>query len=304
MKYIHPKRYLRVLKEALYSAFLFYILPDKCYLKSKYRSEFHKKLDLKNPKTFNEKIQWMKLYDRNPLYHDLVDKFQAKEWAKSIIGEEHIIPTIGVWENVADIEWESLPDQFVIKCTHDAASWSICLDKHTFDYQKAIARLAAAMRIDYYHSDNKQWVYKGIKRRIIAEPLLRDNPDKEVGLTDYKFFCFNGVADCVMIGIDREINDPKFYFFDKSWNLLKYNKRSLFLSDSFQIEKPNNISEMFQMAERLSSGFPFVRVDLYNSNGMVFFGEMTFNPDGGMDTNLLPSADEHLGSLLTLQKVS
>lgn len=303
MRYLHPKRIIRKAKQTFVSFFLYYLIPDKWYLKAKYKSTFHESLDLRNPRTFNAKIQWMKLYDRAPLYHELVDKFQAKEWVKKIVGEKYIIPTLGIWDSVSDIDWDSLPSQFVIKCTHDAASWSICLNKNSFDYSKAISRLSEAIKKDYYHSENKQWVYKGIKRRIIAEPLIKDNPDIEVGLTDYKFFCFNGVADCVMIGIDREKNDAKFYFFDREWKLLKYNRRSLSLPDDFYIAKPHNIAEMFKIAETLSAGFSFVRVDLYNSNGKILFGEMTFNPDGGMDTNLLPFADEYLGSLIDVPKI-
>lgn len=300
MKLIHPKRVLRQLRTWIKNVYWYYIVPDSCYLKHRFKQVFGKKLDLNNPQTFNEKIQWLKLHDRNPLYHQLVDKIAVKEWVAAKIGEEYVVPTLMVWNRVKDVDFSVLPDQFVIKCNHDAASWSICLNKNDFDQDQAIRKLSNAMKQDYYHFLNKQWVYKGIKRRILAEPLLKDNESVPVGLTDYKFFCFDGKADCVMIAIDREKKATKFYFFDREWKLLKYNYRGLAAPEGFSIPKPDKIEEMFTIAERLSEGFCFVRVDLYLSCGRIYFGEMTFNPDGGMDPNLLPEVDLLFGNKMNL----
>lgn len=300
MKYFHPKRYYRRTKKYFRDLFLYYIMPDKMYLKYQYKKVFGRKLDLKNPQTFNEKIQWLKLYDRNPAYHNMVDKYEAKKIVAQIIGEEYIIPTLGVWDKFDDIDFNLLPNQFVLKCTHDAASTVICKDKSSFDIEKAKRKITAAQKIDYYRYENRQWAYKGIKPRIIAEKFITDSDNDDKELTDYKFFCFNGNVHTVMVAKGRESGKPLFYFFDKKWNLLKYNISSLNLKDNLKIERPERLDLMFEIAEKISQSISFVRVDLYFSNKKIYFGEWTFYPDGGMDNNLLPEIDLLLGSLVTI----
>lgn len=300
MKHLHPKKCLRIAKETLHDWFWYYLLPDSVYLKIRYKQVFGKKLNLKNPQTFNEKIQWLKLHDRNPEYHKMVDKYEAKKYVSKKIGNEYIIPTIGVYEGFSDIDFGVLPDQFVMKCTHDASSYVICVDKSKLDIKAAELKLTKALKQDYYHYQNKQWVYKSIKPRIIVENFIKDSDTIELGLTDYKFFCYDGEADCVMVALDRETNDTKFYFFDKQWNLLRYNYRGINAPSDFSLPKPEKLDEMFRIASILSQGIPFVRVDLYLSCGKIYFGEMTFNPDGGMDNLLLPETDLLFGQKIKI----
>lgn len=302
MLYFHPKKWLRIVKTVIADLFLNYVLPDKMYLKYRYKKVFGKKLNLKNPQTFNEKIQWLKLYDRNPAYHNMVDKYEAKKFVAEIIGEEYIIPTLGVWDKFDDIDFDKLPEQFVLKCTHDAASTVICKDKKTFDYISAKDKLTKALKQNYYRYENRQWAYKNIKPRIIAEKFITDSPDVEFGLMDYKFFCFNGRVDCVMLAKGRELGKPEFYFFDEEWKLLRYNYRGINAPEGFTLPKPIKLGEMFSIAAKLSQNIPFVRVDLYLSDKTVYFGELTFYPDGGMDTNLLPETDKFFGEMLLTSK--
>lgn len=175
MKYFHPRKWYRISKEKLRAIFLYYLLPDKVYLKYRYKQVMGKKLNLKNPQSFNEKMQWLKLYDRNPAYHKMVDKYEAKKFVANIIGEEYIIPTYGVWDSFEEIDFNALPNEFVLKCTHDAASTIVCKDKSTFDRDFANKKLTKALKQNYYRFENKQWAYKNIKPRIIAEKFMEDD---------------------------------------------------------------------------------------------------------------------------------
>lgn len=274
------------------------LLPDKLYLQLLFRRVMGKKLNLKNPQTFNEKLNWLKLYDRNPEYCRMVDKYEVKKYVASIIGEEYIIPTYGVWEKFDDIDFNQLPDQFVLKCTHDSGSVVICDDKKTFDFKSAKSKLEKALKTNLFYS-GREYPYKNLKPRIIAEHVLKDNDDR-FGLTDYKFFCFNGYVHSVMVCVDREINEPKFYFFDKDWELLRINKRGIVAPSNFTLNKPTSIDKMFDIASELSLGIPFVRIDLYNTNDKIYFGEITLYPTNGLDKNLLFDTDLLLGELIRL----
>ena len=278
---------------------LYWLFPDKMYLRMLYFLEMKKSLNLKNPVTFNEKLQWLKLHDHNPLYTKMVDKYEVKSVVATIIGENYIIPTIAVWDRIEDIDWEQLPDKFVLKTTHDGGGMGvvICRDKKTFDQQAALAKLSKSMR-NNMSGVTKEWPYKNVKPRIIAEKYILD---KEGELADYKFFCFNGKAYCVMLCIDRNIGSPKFYFFDRNWSLLRLNKRGKEAPTGFSLSKPKRIDDMFVLAETLSSGLPFVRVDLYNVDGTIYFGEMTFYPASGFDANLLEETDLLFGSMIDLE---
>ena len=275
------------------------IMPDEAYLRLRYYQVFHKRLNLKTPKTFNEKLQWLKLHDRNPEYTRMVDKFEAKKYVAERIGEEYIIPTLGVWDRFEDIDFDALPDQFVLKCTHDSGGVVICRDKSSFDVETAREKLTTSLKENYYW-DYREWPYKNVKPRIIAEPYLEDTEEKE--LRDYKFFCFDGRVDNVMIGMDRGSGDPKFYFFNDRWELLRLNVRGINAPIDFTISKPERIAQMFQIASELSRGIPFARVDLYHCNRQIFFGEMTFYPQSGFDANLLQSTEEYLGKMIDISK--
>lgn len=252
-------------------------LPDKLYLQMLYRRDFNKKLDLKNPKTFNEKLQWMKLYDRRPEYTTMVDKYAVKEYVAKIIGEDYIIPSLGVWDKPEDIDWESLPDQFVLKCTHDSGGLVICRDKSKLDKSAAIKILRKSLKRNYYKA-GREWPYKNVPRRIIAEKYMEDS---QLGdLPDYKFFCFDGVVKALFIGTERGTGDVKFDYYDaefKHLDLVQMHPMS-----GKELPKPDHFEEMKQLASKLSKGLPQVRVDFYNINGTIYFGEMTLFHHGGV----------------------
>lgn len=264
------------------------MLPDSIYLKRKFKKKMGKPLDLKNPKTFNEKLQWLKLHDRRPEYTTIVDKYAGKKFAADIIGEEYIIPTLGVWNHFDDIDFSNLPNQFALKCTHDSGSYFICKDKSSFDKNVAKIKIESGLKRNFYYY-GREWPYKKIKPRIIAETYIEDSP--ETGLPDYKFFCFNGEVDSVMVCIDRHIKETKFYFFDKNWILLRYNVRGKNAPKDFSLPQPKIIHKMFELAAKLSKNIPFVRVDLYEAQNKIYFGEMTFYPDSGFDPNILEETD-------------
>ena len=272
------------------------IIPDKIYLKWRYKLEMGYKLNLDNPQTFNEKLQWLKLYNRKPEYTKMVDKFAAKEYVAKIIGEEYIIPTLDVWDKFDDIDFDKLPNQFVLKTTHGGGNTGvvICRDKSTLDKDRARRRLNKSLRTSIY-TKFKEWPYKNVKRRIIAEELIGDH-----NIVDYKFSCFNGVATDVMTCSDRSTGETKFYFFSPKWELLRYNKRGIAAPEGFSIPAPKNYEKMFEIASKLSEGIPYLRVDLYNIDGKIYFGELTFFPQSGFDPNLLPETDLLFGSRIKL----
>lgn len=416
------------------------LIPDKLYLKLRFKKTMGYSLDLKNPKTFNEKIQWLKLFDRKPEYTMMVDKYAVKKYIAEKIGYEYIIPTLGVWESFDEIDFDLLPNQFVLKCIHDSGGLVVCHDKLSIDKDIIKKKIENSQSYNFYYS-GREWPYKNVPSRIIAEQYMADNlrnykqlgfdskprmvliyseifikdrlkqyfydeawnhrvtkrpengspiitterlsqykvmrklteylakkisfsridfyeineknyfaeieldpvrgfksfkpeewklqfgewiklseqaykfiyddcsiiisssyyKNKQIkALVDYKFFCFDGVAESVMVCTEREKGNPKFYFFDKQWNLRKYNILGRETPEGFTLQKPNCIDEMFSIAEKLSKGIPFVRVDLYCIDNLVYFGEMTFYPDSGFDTNLLKESDEYWGEMLKL----
>ena len=278
-----------------------FIFPDKLYLQLMFRFIIKRKLNLNNPKTFNEKLQWLKLYNRNSLYPAIVDKYTAKEYVADVIGEEYVIPTLGTWNSVDEIDFERLPNQFVLKTTNGGGGCDVvvCKNKASFNKGVALSRLNKGLKGNIYRKF-REWPYKSIKPRIIAEKYMEDESG---ALIDYKFSCFDGYVDCVMVCLDRHMNDTKFYFFDKNWNLKRLNIRGKNAPEGFSIPKPPCMDEMFDIASKLSIGFPFVRVDLYAVKGRVYFGEMTFYPCSGFDANLLPETDDYFGQLIDLNKI-
>jgi hypothetical protein len=279
------------------------IIPDEIYIKWLFRLHLKKKLNLDNPITMNEKLQWLKLHNRKPVFNDMVDKYESKKYVARIIGEEHIIPTLGVWDRFEDIDFDSLPDKFVLKCTHDSGGLVICKDKSKLDKSAARKKINKSLKNNFY-TRCREWPYKDLKPRIIAEKFIcDDSSDENSGLTDYKFYCFNGHAECVMLCIDRNIGDPKFYFFNKDWVLQRHNKRGIEAPENFTLPKPDCMVEMFEIAAKLSEGIPYLRVDLYAIDGKVYFGELTFYPQGGFDENRLPQADKYFGDLIDLNLV-
>ena len=273
-------------------------LPDSFYLKIMFYLKMDKKLNLKNPKTFNEKLQWLKLYNRQPEYTKMVDKFVVKGYVASIIGEEYVIPTLGVWNTFEEIDFSSLPEQFVLKTTNGGGSGGvvICKDKKIFDINQAKNKLNKSLKTNIYRN-LKEWPYKNVAPRIIAEKYMEDSSGE---LVDYKFTCADGKAHNVMICLDRGTGDTKFYFFDENWNLLRLNKRGMAAPADFTLPKPKSLELMFQIAAKLSVGLPFARIDLYNVDGKIYFGEITFFPQSGFDPNLLPETDMLFGEYIKL----
>lgn len=254
-------------------------MSDEEFLKKEYKLRMGYSLDLNNPTTYNEKIQWLKLYDRNDQYTMMVDKYLVKEYIKSLIGEEYVIPTLGVWDSFDDIDFSKLPNQFVLKCTHDSGGLVICKDKSTFSIANARNKINKCLRRKYYYI-HREWPYKNVKPRIIAEEYMEDSETKE--LRDYKFFTFNGVPRAVFIATDRQKADEetKFDFYDMDFTHL--NIKNGHPNADVKPEKPLNFEKMKQFASILGSNIPHVRVDFYEVNGKLYFGELTFSHWSGM----------------------
>ena len=275
------------------------LLPTKMYVKMLFRAYMGYKLDLDSPKTYNEKLQWLKVHYKNDEYTKMVDKVDAKEYVAAIIGKDHIIPTLGVYDNANEIDFDALPNQFVLKCTHDSGVIIICKDKTTLDKKMAIKRLNKNLRRKYYRW-SKEWPYKDVKPRIIAEQYMVDESGYE--LKDYKFFCFNGEPKALFIASDRSNanEETKFDFFDMEFNHLPFTNGHP--NSNKEIKKPEGFETMKYLAAKLSKGIPHVRVDFYDINGRVYFGEMTFFHWSGLVPFDPKEWDYKFGSWLELPK--
>lgn len=271
------------------------ILSDKTYLKIYFKYKMGYKLNLKNPQTFNEKLQWLKLYDRNPEYTKMVDKYEVREYIKEKIGEEYLIPLIGVYDNFDDIDFDKLPNQFVIKCNHDSGGLAICRDKSNFDIVSARKKINASLKRNYYYC-GREWPYKNVKPKIIIEKYMEDNVNKE--LIDYKFMCFDGEPKLSFTCSERYKDGLKVTFFDLDWNKLPFERH--YPSSSKKIKKPFNYNLMLKFSKILSDNIPFVRVDWYEINGKLYFGEMTFYPGNGYEEFKPLEWDKKIGDLIKL----
>lgn len=284
--------------EVLRSRSLTNFIPDSVYLGIIYKHIFNRKLDLENPLTFNEKMQWLKINDRNPQYVEMVDKAAAKQYVASRIGSKYIIPTLQVWENVEEIDFEILPDQFVLKCTHDSGGVIVCKDKKRINLEKTKEILNRSMKRNFYYY-LREWPYKNVKPRIIAEKLLVD--ERSGDLRDYKFFCFNGKVKCFKIDFDR-FKDHHANYYDCSGNLLPFGELQYCPKPEKQLTMPHKLEEMIRLAERLANGFPFLRVDFYEVDDNVFFGELTLYPASGFGKFTPPEWDNILGDWLAITR--
>ena len=271
-------------------------MPDKWYLSLMFRSKMGYWMNWKNPKTFNEKLQWLKIYDRNPLYTKLVDKYEVRKYIADKIGKEYLIPLLGVWDTPEEIDFNNLPNQFVLKCTHDSASIIICKDKSKFDINAAIQKMQNHMSINYYYP-SREWPYKNVKPRIIAEKYINDadTPD----LKDYKFQVFNGtVQNCFVCSNRFMPQGLHVTFFDKNWTALNFTKH--YPKESEHLKKPRFFKEMIVISEQLSKDFPFVRVDFFETSSNFFIGELTFYPGAGFEKFTPSEWDEKMGNLIKL----
>ena len=272
-------------------------LPDKIHLNTMYKLIMKKKLDLKNPKTFNEKLQWLKMYDRHPKYVQMVDKYEAKKYVTEKIGPEYIIPTYGVWNSFDEINFEILPNQFVLKCTHDCGGLVICRDKSSFDMEMARKKIDRCLKRNYFYY-GREWPYKNVKPRVIAEKYMQD--PSSIVLKDYKFYCFNGKPEFVQLSQGMEKHSTaSMAFLTLEWVRVPF-ERSDFLRINTIPPKPLNFELMKSIAEKLSEGHIFLRVDLYEINARVFFSELTFSPTSGYIPIQPPEYDEQVGRLLVL----
>lgn len=268
-------------------------VPDKPYICLQYFRSFHRFPDLKNPKTFTEKLQWNKLYDRNPIYTVMADKILVKDYVGKIIGPEYIIPTLKIWQNVNDISLEDLPDKFIIKCNHNSHSKALCTNKSTFDLDAVKKELGPHLHANGFWY-GREWPYKNITPCVFAEQLL-ESPDGD--LKDYKVMCFNGKAKLVMLNSNRFLGELEEAIYDLEWNKTDITQG---YTSSKTYPKPENFEEMIQLSELLAKDISHVRVDWYNINGQLFFGEMTFFDGSGFVPFDNPEHDLLLGSWVSL----
>ena len=264
----------RILKKIKYSL---RFLPDKMYLQLYYFAQFKKLINFKNPKTYNEKLNWLKINDRNPEYTNMVDKYEAKKYAANIIGDEYIIPTLGVWDRFDDIDFDKLPNQFVLKCTHDSEGLVIVKDKKNFDKMSAKNKINEAMKYNFYYI-GREYPYKNVKPRIIAEEYMEDNKYHE--LRDYKFFCFDGDPKMLYITTGRTNGETTLDFFDLEFNHIDVELH--YKNSKIKLEKPKQFEKMIDLAKKLSKNIKHVRIDFYEINGNVYFGEFTFYNFSGL----------------------
>lgn len=249
---------------------------DKTHLKLLYKGCFGQKLDLKNPKLFNEKLQWLKLYDRKPEYVQLVDKYEVKKYISKTLGAEYVIPTVGVWDNAKDIDFDSLPDKFVLKCTHDSHSVVICTDKRKLDIEYCRKKLNQALKRNYFY-DGRQWPYKNVKPRIIAEQYMADN------LRNYKQFCFESAPRMILVCSERlKNNEVKEDFYNEAWNHLDAHKLE-YNNSNFSIQRPKQYELIRELTIKLAEKIPSARIDFYEINEKTYFGEITFYSTNGFE---------------------
>ena len=272
-------------------------MSDEKYLKRIFKMRLGYDLDLDNPQTFNEKLQWLKIHDRKPEYTLMADKYEAKKYAAKIIGEEHIIPTLGVYNNFDEINFDELPEQFVLKCNHDSGSIVIVRDKNNFDKAHARKFLNKKLKRNYFWT-GREWPYKDIKPKIIAEQYMEDSVTHD--LRDYKFFTFDGVAKAMFIATDRQNpnEETKFDFYDMDFKHLDF--RHGHPNANIKIARPEKFDEMRELAEKLSAKLPQLRVDFYEVNGKIYFGELTFSHNMGMVAFEPFEWDKKFGEWITL----
>lgn len=272
------------------------LLNDELYLKILFKSSHGYSLNLDNPQTYNEKLNWIKINDRRKIYTTMVDKYEAKEYVASIIGEEYIIPTLGVWDEFDSINFDELPEQFVLKCTHDSGGLVICKDKSKLDVNGARKKINASLKKNYYIS-GREWPYKNVKPRIIAETYMTDTGRVDGQLTDYKFYTMNGKVRISMIVTDRKIATKADYF-DREFNHLDFTWG--YPNAEIQPKKPKQYEKMIELAEKLAVGTTEVRVDFYEICGQIYFGELTFFDGCGMQKIEPVDWDYKLGSWLEI----
>ena len=290
---MNPKLVLLVLWNSKVVAHIF---PDKLYLKIKFWVVTNKRLDFKNLQTFNEKTQWLKLYNRKSEYINMVDKYAVRSYIAEKIGEEYLIPVLGVWDNPDDIDFDILPQQFVLKCTHNSGlGMCICKDKQTLDVEKVKKDLRKGLKQDYFIT-SREWPYKYVKRRIVAEEYMADESGTE--LKDYKVFCFDGKVELIEVDFDR-FKNHKRNLYTPNWEFI--DAQIEFPNDkNKKIEKPQALEKMLEIASKLSKGMPHARVDFYSVREKIYIGEITLFHGSGMEKFTPEKLNIRLGELIKL----
>lgn len=285
-----------ILKKIKYSL---KFIPDKMFLQIYYFARFKKFINFKKPETYNEKLNWLKLNDRQDIYTKLVDKYDVKTEISKLIGEEYMIPTLGIWDTFDEIDFDNLPDNFVLKCTHDSEGVFIVKDKNKLNKEELKKKINKAMKYNFYYI-GREWPYKNIKPRIIAEKYMEDHVDKE--LRDYKFFCFDGIAKFMFIATDRGIGETKFDYYDLEFNHLDIVQH--YPNSDKEIKKPINFEKMIQFSEKITQYFKIkhARIDFYEVDGKLYFGEITFYHFSGLQPFKPNEWDKKIGDLLILEE--
>ena len=273
-------------------------LPDRAFIQLYYFARFRRLCNFENPKTYNEKLQWLKLNDRNPLYTKLVDKHEAKVWVAERIGFEHVVPTLGVWDSFDDIDFNVLPKRFVLKCTHDSEGVVVVSDRSQFDLEAARAKIEAALKCNFYYI-GREWPYLHVEPRIIAEAYMEDSRYGE--LRDYKFFCFDGEPKAMFVASGRGAGQTKFDYFDTCFNRLDIKQH--YPNSEREVEGPETLDQMMDAARELSQGIPHVRIDFYEVDGKMYFGECTFYHFSGFMPFEPETWDDVFGSWLSLERI-
>lgn len=277
------------------------VCPDSWYIRCHYRFRLGKKLSLKDPKTFNEKLQWLKLNDRNPMYKGLVDKYEVRKYVEERVGREYLIPLVydRAFDTPDDIDPDTLPKGFVIKCTHDSGSAVIVRDSSSADWEGIKRRLRKSMRRNYYWI-GREWAYDGVKPRVIVEQLMSDDDSSD--FRDYKIFCFNGEPRFIQVDFDRH-TDHKRNIYSTDWEFMGFT--SMYpMAPEIQIPRPPHLDRMLEIARALSEGILHVRVDLYNTGSKIYFGELTFYHGSGLEKYDPEEYDRIVGDMLDLSVCS
>jgi len=264
------------------------------FIKNEFKKNLGYSLDLKKPETYNEKIQWLKCFYRDPIMTQCADKIAVRKFIKDIIGEQYLIPVYGIFNNVSDMDLNGLPKAFVLKPNHSSGRVIVCYDKNKMDWKTELSKLKRWLNENYYYQ-NGEWVYKCITPKIICEQLLYGE------IIDYKFMCFNGIPKLMFTCTERK-KKLKVTFFDLSFNRLNFIRK--YPASDVRIEKPQNWDLMIELSRKLSSRFPFVRVDFYENLGKLYFGELTFFPGNGFEKFYPDHWDKKIGELLDLDKVN
>ena len=271
-------------------------LPDKSYIKLYYRLRVGRKLNMNNPITLNEKLQWLKFNYRFPLQSIVSDKLLVREYVKDKIGEKYLIPLIGSWKKYDDIDFSLLPEKFVLKCNHDSGGLVVCNDKEKLDHIEAKRKIEKSLNSNFFYI-GREYQYRNIKPMILCEKFISDNGNVPM---DYKIYCFNGVPDVILVCKDRfskNTHRASYYFFNQEWQFQPLNKGDENIKN-VDIQKPKNLDEMIDIAKELSKDFVFARIDLYNVDGKIYFGEITLSPNSGFDPDIKYETDLMFGEKL------